>query len=59
MAKDNFANLSPSKINVMLEYSHPPIHQRIEAVHEEMKKIADVYVGDGETLGKVIDSNRI
>lgn len=39
MAKDNFANLSPSKINVMLEYSHPPIHQRIEAVHEEMKKI--------------------
>ena len=39
MAKDNFANLSPSRINVVLEYSHPPIHSRIEAVREAMKKV--------------------
>lgn len=38
LAKDNFANLSPSKINVILEYSHPPIHNRIEAVRAEMSK---------------------
>lgn len=39
LAKDNFANLSPSKINVVLEYSHPPIHSRIDAVNAEMSKI--------------------
>lgn len=38
LAKDNFSNLSPSKINVVLEYSHPPIHSRIDAVRAEMKK---------------------
>jgi STE24 endopeptidase len=38
LAKDNFANLSPSKINVVLEYSHPPIHSRIDAVRAEMNK---------------------
>lgn len=38
LAKDNFANLSPSKINVVLEYSHPPIHCRIDAVNAEMNK---------------------
>lgn len=38
LAKDNFANLSPSKINVVLEYSHPPIHSRIDAVKAEMNK---------------------
>lgn len=36
LAKDNFANLSPSKINVVLEYSHPPIHCRIDAVLAQM-----------------------
>lgn len=35
------------------------IYDKFNYGHEEMKKIADVYVGDGETLGKVIDSNRI
>ena len=38
LAKDNFANLSPSKINVVLEYNHPPIHSRIDAVRAEMNK---------------------
>lgn len=38
LAKDNFVNLSPSKINVILEYSHPPIHCRIDAVNAELNK---------------------
>ncbi|MBR3879323.1 MAG: M48 family metallopeptidase [Clostridia bacterium] len=40
LAKDNFANLSPSKINVVLEYSHPPIHSRVEAVEKAMAELA-------------------
>ncbi len=32
LAKDNFAHLSPSPINVVLEYSHPPLSERIEAI---------------------------
>ena len=39
MAKDNFVNLSPSKINVILEYNHPPIHSRIEAVEKAMSEL--------------------
>jgi STE24 endopeptidase len=29
LAKENFAHLAPSPINVFLEYSHPPLSQRI------------------------------
>ena len=32
LAKDNFSHLAPSKINVLLEYSHPPISDRVDAV---------------------------
>ncbi len=38
LAKDNFSHLAPSRINVVLEYSHPPIHARVESVECEMKK---------------------
>ena len=38
LARENFSHLAPSKINVVLEYSHPPLHQRIEAVEKELKK---------------------
>ena len=38
LAKDNFAHLSPSRINVVLEYSHPPISDRIDAVKKGMEK---------------------
>ena len=38
LAKDNFAHLAPSKINVVLEYSHPPLSSRIEAVERELGK---------------------
>lgn len=39
IAKDNFANLSPSRINVVLEYSHPPIHSRVEAVRAKINSL--------------------
>ena len=32
LARENFAHLAPSKVCVVLEYSHPPLHQRIEKV---------------------------
>ena len=38
LARENFAHLSPSKINVLLEYSHPPLNERVKAVKEEMSK---------------------
>lgn len=38
LARENFAHLSPSKINVVLEYSHPPLAERIAAVEKELKK---------------------
>ena len=38
LARENFAHLSPSPINVLMEYSHPPLGERIAAVEEEMKK---------------------
>ena len=34
LARDNFAHLSPSRINVVLEYSHPPLAERIEAIEK-------------------------
>ncbi len=38
LAKDNFANLAPSPLYVFLEYSHPPIDKRIEAIEKELAK---------------------
>ena len=32
LAKENFSHLAPSPINVVLEYSHPPLSQRIAKV---------------------------
>ena len=34
LAKENFAHLAPSAINVVLEYNHPPLSQRIAKVEE-------------------------
>lgn len=39
LARENFAHLAPSKINVVLEYSHPPLADRIAAVEKEIKKL--------------------
>jgi STE24 endopeptidase len=38
LARENFTHLAPSKINVVLEYSHPPLSERIAAVEKEMEK---------------------
>ena len=38
LAKENFAHLAPSRAYVVLEYSHPPLSQRIAAVQAQMEK---------------------
>lgn len=38
LAKDNLSDLSPSGIEVLLTYSHPPMSSRIEAIEREIKK---------------------
>ena len=38
LAKENFAHLSPSKINVVLQYSHPPLCERISAIEKNLNK---------------------
>ncbi len=35
LAKENYAHLSPSKVLVILEYSHPPLSQRIDAIEKQ------------------------
>jgi STE24 endopeptidase len=35
LAKENFAHLAPSPINVVLEYSHPPLSHRIAKVQQQ------------------------
>ncbi len=37
LAKENFSHLAPSPILVALEYSHPPLSERIAAVEEAAK----------------------
>ncbi len=37
LARENFAHLAPSRVHVVLEYSHPPLSQRIAAVEETLK----------------------
>ena len=39
LAKDNFSHLAPSKLNVVLEYSHPPLDRRVEEVEKSMKEL--------------------
>ena len=38
LARENFAHLAPSPINVVLEYSHPPLSERIAAVEKAMEE---------------------
>lgn len=38
LAKENFSNLSPSRLNVILEYSHPPLDKRVEAVMKAIEE---------------------
>lgn len=36
LARENFSHLAPSKLLVVLEYSHPPLSQRV-AIEKKMK----------------------
>ena len=38
LAKENFAELAPTRVSVLLEYSHPPLSDRIEAVKNQLNK---------------------
>lgn len=38
LSKENFSHLSPSKIIVTLEYSHPPISERVDAIRKKTEK---------------------
>ena len=38
LAKENFAHLAPNKALVVLQYSHPPLAERIEAIWKQLKK---------------------
>ncbi len=38
LSRENFADLAPAKALVILEYSHPPLSQRISAIEKELKK---------------------
>lgn len=37
LGKENFSHLAPAKLNVVMEYSHPPLSSRIEAIEREME----------------------
>lgn len=37
LAVENFAHLAPSKVLVVLEYSHPPLAERIEAIEKAIR----------------------
>lgn len=38
LAKENFAHLAPSRLNVVMEYSHPPLSERIAAVEKNIRE---------------------
>lgn len=38
LARSNFSRLAPSKVNVVLEYSHPPVNFRIDAIEKAMRE---------------------
>jgi len=38
LARENFAHLAPAKLLVVLEYSHPPLSRRIEAIEKAMQE---------------------
>lgn len=36
LARENFAHLAPSRLDVVLDYSHPPLSERIAAVQKQL-----------------------
>ena len=43
LARENFAELAPTKISVLLEYSHPPLADRISAVERLINAKGEQY----------------
>ena len=41
LARENFSHLAPSRLNVLLEYSHPPLNRRIEEVTRMLEENGD------------------
>ena len=41
LARENFAELAPTRVSVLLEYSHPPLADRISAVRDQLSKKED------------------
>ncbi len=37
LARENFSHLAPSKLLVVLEYSHPPLSERIQAIEDAIQ----------------------
>jgi STE24 endopeptidase len=42
LARENFAHLAPSRINVVLEYSHPPLGERIAAIAKYLDEVEHI-----------------
>ena len=38
LARENFSELAPTKISVLLEYSHPPLSERIAAIEKQLEE---------------------
>ena len=38
LSRDNFAHLSPDPVLVVLEYTHPPLSQRVAAIEKQLEK---------------------
>ena len=38
LARENFAHLAPSRLDVLMDYSHPPLTERIAAVEKQLEK---------------------
>jgi len=36
LSRENFAHLAPARLLVILEYSHPPLSERIRAIQKEL-----------------------
>ena len=39
LARENFVHLAPAKVLVVLEYSHPPLSERIAAIENALEKV--------------------
>ena len=37
LARENFAHLAPARLDVLMDYSHPPLAERIAAVEKQLE----------------------